>query len=199
MVIPNGWSAKRSCTGETYYWPTDRSQGTFCVYPLTEDLTELQNTWAKLTYITIRRNGFSAVEESAILDSFRRTFVGDKFIGKFGHRLQRFAEKMIQALVLMRESSTLPQHNPSYPTPSCEPVPPNRSQPSSLAEQSTIHQYTTSTASPSRSCATPPPSVSQAEPSNQPHTPLYPSLPHRDGASAKSPPPCSCLPPIRPT
>ena len=50
MVIPNGWSAKRSLTGETYYWPSDLSQGTSLDYNFTEDLIELQNTWAKLTH-----------------------------------------------------------------------------------------------------------------------------------------------------
>ena len=57
MVIPNGRSAKRSLTGKTYYWPSDLSQGTSWDYPLTEDLIELQNTWAKLIYIiTKERN-----------------------------------------------------------------------------------------------------------------------------------------------
>ena len=68
MVIPNGWSAKRGQTGETYFWPTDRSSGTTWVYPAVEDPVELQNTWAKLTYITLRRNGLSVEEECAIIE-----------------------------------------------------------------------------------------------------------------------------------
>ena len=67
MAIPNGWSAKRGPTGETYYWPMDLSSGTTWVYPIVEDPVELQNTWAKLTYITLRRNGLSAEEEGAII------------------------------------------------------------------------------------------------------------------------------------
>ena len=52
MVIPNGWSANKGFTGETYSWPSDDSQGTSWDYPITEDLIELKHTWAKLTYIT---------------------------------------------------------------------------------------------------------------------------------------------------
>ena len=62
MVIPNGWCAKRGSTGETYYWPSDVSTGTTWVYPTVEDPVQLQNTWAKLTYITLRRSCLSAEE-----------------------------------------------------------------------------------------------------------------------------------------
>ena len=87
MVIPNGWSAKRGSTGETYYWPSDLSSGTTWAYPIVEDPVELQNTWAKLTYITLRRCGLSAEEEGAIIERFRFVFAGDKLLGKYGSKL----------------------------------------------------------------------------------------------------------------
>ena len=87
MVIPNGWCAKRGPTGETYYWPSDFSMGTTWVYRTVEDPVELQNTWAKLTYITLRRCGLSAEEEGAIIERFRCVFAGDKLLGKYGSKL----------------------------------------------------------------------------------------------------------------
>ena len=84
--------------------------GTSWVYPIVEDPIELQNTWAKLTHITLRRNDLSAEEEGAILERFKVVFAGDKFLWKYGIKLQKFGGKMIQALVLMRDACTVP-HN----------------------------------------------------------------------------------------
>ena len=190
MVIPNGWCAKRGPTGETYYWPSDLSMGTTWVYPTVEDPVELQNAWAKLTYITLRRSCLSAEEEGAILERFRLVFASDKFLWKYCIKLQKFADKMTQALVLMRDACTFPHNDTPYPAPPAAPVPPIRPPFPSPAAQSTTHQYDPTTGVQFRP-PIPPPPVSPFDMTGHPCCPLSAHHPQHAATSVIPPPPGS--------